>query len=88
MYLDGEDIRTFNLRSWRNTVGYVGQEPVLFNTTIKENLHFGNPNATDEEIEEALKSANAWSFIANKMGQLGINTNVGQAGGQLSGGQK
>jgi ATP-binding cassette subfamily B (MDR/TAP) protein 1 len=61
---------------------------VLFNTSIKENLLFGNPDATDEEIIEALKSSNAWSFIEKKMGKDGIHTNVGQAGGQLSGGQK
>ena len=81
VYLDGEDIKSFNLRSWRNTLGYVGQEPVLFNTSIKENLLFGNPDATDGEIVEALKSSNAWSFIEKKMGKDGINTNVGQAGG-------
>jgi len=66
----------------------VGQEPVLFNTTIKENLQFGKPDATDEEVTEALKSSNAWDFIQKKMGAGGINTNVGSSGGQLSGGQK
>jgi ABC-type multidrug transport system fused ATPase/permease subunit len=70
----------------RRKIGYVGQEPVLFNQSIKENLLYGNPDATDEEIIQALKSANAWDFINKKMGTDGINTNVGNAGGQLSGG--
>lgn len=56
--------------------------------TIKENILYGKPNATDEEIIEALKSANAYDFIESKMTKEGINTNVGNAGGQLSGGQK
>jgi ABC-type multidrug transport system fused ATPase/permease subunit len=46
--IDGEDLKTLNLRSFRKHVGYVGQEPVLFNTTIKENILMGNPDATDD----------------------------------------
>jgi ATP-binding cassette subfamily B (MDR/TAP) protein 1 len=60
----------------------------LFNTTIKENMLFSNPDATDQEIEQALKDSNAWSFIKSKMGDKGINTQVGASGSQLSGGQK
>jgi subfamily B ATP-binding cassette protein MsbA len=76
------------LRELRRKIGYVGQEPVLFNQSIKENLLYGNPEATDEDVIQALKSANAWDFIQQKMGENSINTNVGNAGGQLSGGQK
>jgi hypothetical protein len=47
----------------RRLIGYVGQEPVLFNTSIKENMLFAKPDATDEEIIQALKDANAWDFI-------------------------
>ena len=47
----------------RRLIGYVGQEPVLFNTSIKENMLFAQPDATDEEIIQALKDANAWDFI-------------------------
>jgi len=47
----------------RHCIGYVPQEPVLFNTTIRENMYFAKPDATDKEIEEALKAANAWDFI-------------------------
>lgn len=84
--IDGNDLRDINLRHFRNKVGYVGQEPVLFNQTIKENLLYGKPDATDEEIEKALKMANA-SKIIEKLPQ-GIDTLVGSGGGQLSGGEK
>lgn len=57
-------------------IGYVGQEPVLFNTTIKENLLFSKPDATAEEIESALRAANAWEFIQKKFTD-NINTMVG-----------
>ena len=77
-------MKTVNLRDFRQKVGYVGQEPILFNTTIKENIKLGNPYATDEEIEVALRKANAWDFI-NKH-ETGINLHVGASGGQISGG--
>jgi ABC-type multidrug transport system fused ATPase/permease subunit len=86
--LDGRQIKDLHLRDLRRKIGYVGQEPVLFNSSIKDNLLYGNPTATDEQVINALKSANAWNFINEKMGQDGINTNVGNSGGQLSGGQK
>jgi len=70
----------------RQNIGYVGQEPVLFNTTIRDNFHFANPKATDKMIEEALRAANAWDFI-QKM-EKGLDTIVGGSGGALSGGQK
>jgi ABC-type multidrug transport system fused ATPase/permease subunit len=67
-------------------VGYVGQEPVLFNATIRENMQFAKPGASDKEIEEALVAANAWSFISKI--EKGLDTIVGGSGGSLSGGQK
>jgi len=67
-------------------MGYVGQEPVLFNATIRENMHFAVPGASDEDIREALVAANAWTFI-QKM-STGLETIVGGTGGSLSGGQK
>lgn len=72
--LDGQDIRTLNLRSMRQLIGYVGQEPVLFNASIKENMLFAKPDATNDEIIQALKDANAWSFILKKMSKTGIDT--------------
>jgi ATP-binding cassette subfamily B (MDR/TAP) protein 1 len=86
--LDGVDIKDINLKSMRQLIGYVGQEPVLFNCSIKQNMLFAKPDATDDEIISALKAANAWDFIVKKMGSQGINVQVGGSGGQLSGGQK
>ncbi|CDW80084.1 abc transporter family protein [Stylonychia lemnae] len=88
VYVDGKNLNKINLRKFREKIGYVGQEPVLFNMSIKENILYGNPNASNEEVIQALKSANAWDFIQEKMIQNGIDTNVGNSGGQLSGGQK
>jgi ABC-type multidrug transport system fused ATPase/permease subunit len=84
--IDGMDIKDICLREFRQQVGYVGQEPVLFNTTIKKNILFGCPGVTDTQIVDALKKSNAWEFINNK--PEGINLQVGAAGGQISGGQK
>ena len=59
----------------KNVIGYVGQEPVLFNMSIRENIRFGKEDATDEEIKEACKEANAWDFISSFPD--GLNTVVG-----------
>lgn len=61
--IDGIDIRDFNLEDLRGRIGYVGQEPVLFATSIRENLIYGKKTATESEMIEALKEANAWDFI-------------------------
>ena len=84
--IDGQDIRSLNLKWMRSNIGVVSQEPVLFDTTIAENICFGKEDATDDEIERAAKEANAHDFIS----QLpeGYNTQVGERGTQLSGGQK
>lgn len=85
--LDGEDLKGLNLKSYRkNLVGYVSQEPILFNCSIKDNLKYAKPEATEEEVIAALKSANAWDFVSQLGNGDGINTNVGNAGNQLSGG--
>jgi ABC-type multidrug transport system fused ATPase/permease subunit len=67
-----------NLRHYRNQIGYVSQEPVLFNTTIKKNIQMGKPDATDEEIINALQKTNAWEFVSKY--PEGINTSVGSSG--------
>lgn len=85
--IDGKDIKDLNLTSLRHYIGYVGQEPVLFNCSIKDNMLLSKPDATDEEIMQALKDANAYDFITKKMTN-GIETMVGGSGGSLSGGQK
>ncbi|KAK7047498.1 tRNA N6-adenosine threonylcarbamoyltransferase, partial [Halocaridina rubra] len=84
--LDGEDIRDLNLGWLRDQIGIVGQEPVLFGTTITENIKYGNPKASMRDIEDAAKEANAHDFIM-KLPQK-YETNVGERGGQISGGQK
>ena len=70
----------------RQQIGSVGQEPVLFATTIRENISYGKENPTQEEIEEAAKAANAHQFIIELPD--GYDTLVGERGTQLSGGQK
>lgn len=84
--LDGVNLKDIDLYWLRSQIGYVGQEPVLFATTIRENLLFGKEDATDAEIEEALEKAEAVRFINNLPDKL--DTYVGVGGGQMSGGQK
>lgn len=61
--LDGNDLKSLNVNWLRSKIGVVNQEPILFSTTIKENIRFGKDNVTDEEIVEAAKNANAHDFI-------------------------
>ncbi|CAJ0958485.1 unnamed protein product, partial [Ranitomeya imitator] len=61
--VDGHDVRTLNVRHYREMIGVVSQEPVLFATTIKNNIKYGRLDVTDEEIERAAKEANAYDFI-------------------------
>ncbi|KAH9520293.1 ATP-dependent translocase ABCB1 [Bulinus truncatus] len=84
--LDGNDIKTLNIKWLRSKIGVVSQEPSLFDTSIEENIRFGKMDASEEDIRNAAKKANAHDFIM----QLpeGYKTNVGERGAQLSGGQK
>ncbi|RLN92120.1 hypothetical protein BBJ28_00001151 [Nothophytophthora sp. Chile5] len=84
--IDGEDVRELNVTWLRQQIGLVGQEPVLFPVSIKENIRYGSPSATDEQVEEAARMANAYSFIQSF--PAGFDTQVGERGTQLSGGQK
>ncbi|XP_051122621.1 putative multidrug resistance protein [Andrographis paniculata] len=86
IFLDGHRIRRMKLKWLRSQMGLVNQEPILFATSIKENILFGKDDASMEEIVVAAKAANADSFIANL--PAGYDTQVGQFGFQLSGGQK
>ena len=83
--VNGRDLKEINLRSYRQRVGYVGQEPVLFNQTIRENMLYCKPDATQQEIETALKKGNAYNFVMEK--DI-LDKSVGNAGSQISGGQK
>ncbi|XP_072995529.1 ABC transporter B family member 4-like isoform X1 [Typha latifolia] len=92
--LDGINIKTLQLGWLRQQIGLVNQEPLLFATTIKENIMYGKENATYEEIRKATELANAANFIdklpnvLNEKDKLGLETMVGEHGAQLSGGQK
>eukprot|EP00934_Nitzschia_sp_Nitz4_P002963 Nitzschia sp. Nitz4//scaffold24_size164493//76056//80265//NITZ4_002328-RA/size164493-snap-gene-0.7-mRNA-1//1//CDS//3329544114//2953//frame0 len=84
--IDGINIKDYNVKHLRSMIGYVGQEPVLFATTIAANIRLGNPSATQFQIEEAARLANAHDFITCLTD--GYETQVGDKGSQLSGGQK
>ncbi|RYJ51722.1 ABC transporter ATP-binding protein [Flavobacterium petrolei] len=84
--IDGIDIKDMNLHSLRDLMGLVTQDSILFNDTIKANISLGKLDATDDEIIEALKIANAYEFVKDL--PLGIHTNIGDSGNKLSGGQK
>lgn len=84
--VDGVEVKDWDMHALRGLIGLVTQDSILFNESIKNNLLIGKPNATDEEIIEALKIANAYEFVAALPN--GIDTNIGDAGGKLSGGQK
>lgn len=84
--VDGMDIRAMDVMYLRSEIGLVGQEPVLFDASVRENIAFGRDGATDEEIIAAAKIANAHDFITKLDG--GYDYNVGTRGKKVSGGQK
>jgi subfamily B ATP-binding cassette protein MsbA len=84
--MDRQDIRDYRVRSLRDKIGLVLQDTVLFSESVKENILMGKPDATEEEVVEAAKAANAHDFILNF--PEGYDTKVGERGVKLSGGQK
>jgi subfamily B ATP-binding cassette protein MsbA len=84
--VDGINIREYSLHSLRTLISIVTQEPILFNDTIANNIALGMSNATQEEIEQAAKVANAHNFIMQK--EQGYFTNIGDRGSKLSGGER
>uniref|UniRef100_A0A8C7N2L8 ATP-binding cassette, sub-family B (MDR/TAP), member 11a n=1 Tax=Oncorhynchus kisutch TaxID=8019 RepID=A0A8C7N2L8_ONCKI len=84
--LDGHDIRSLNIQWLRSLIGIVEQEPVLFATTIADNIRYGRPGVTMDDIIQATKEANAYNFIMDLPQRF--DTLVGEGGGQMSGGQK
>ena len=84
--IDGTDLRAINIATWRDKLGVVSQDTLLFNASVKENLLFALPEATDAQLIEALQGADAWSFISSL--PQGIDTLVGERGFMLSGGQR
>ncbi|XP_053289020.1 ATP-binding cassette, sub-family B (MDR/TAP), member 4 [Pleuronectes platessa] len=86
VFVDGHDIRSLNVRYLREMIGVVSQEPILFATTITENIRYGRLDVTQQEIEQAAKEANAYDFIMKLPDKF--ETLVGDRGTQMSGGQK
>lgn len=84
--LDGQDIRSFKVRSLRDKIGMVMQDNILFSDSVRANILMGNPEATEKEVIAAAKAANAHDFIMNLTD--GYETKVGERGVKLSGGQK
>jgi ATP-binding cassette subfamily B protein len=84
--IDGIDVSEVSQKSLHNSIGFVQQNVFLFDASIKENLRYGKPDATDEEMWEALKNAHLYDFV--KSLPNGLDTEVGERGTRLSGGQK
>jgi len=82
----GRDVKSYKLDTLRQAVGIVLQKSVLFRGTIRDNILWGNPDATDEEVTEALKAAQAWEIVQGK--EKGLDYVIEQGGRNLSGGQK
>lgn len=86
LLIDGKNIKDYSLNSLRQQISIVTQEPILFNDTIAANIALGKPDATEAEIIEAAKIANAYDFITNK--EDGFDTVIGDRGSKLSGGER
>ena len=86
VFVDDVDIRDISISSLRGQIAIVTQEPILFNDTVRNNIAYGNQNASDEDIENAARAAYAYEFIQNFPD--GFDTSIGELGGRLSGGEK
>ena len=86
IFIDGQDISAFSRRSLRSQIAYVGQDTFLFRGSIRDNIRFGRPGASEEEIEAAARAAFAHDFIMSF--DKGYDSPVGEQGVQLSGGQR
>ncbi len=84
--VDGIDVRDFGLRELRGSVGYVAQDPFLFDGTVDDNLRLAKPDATEEEVQKCLEGARAWDFVS-KLPE-GVKTQIGERGIRLSQGEK
>lgn len=86
IFIDGKPLATADIRHWRQSIGYVPQELIMFNDTILANITFGAPEFTEQDAIEALKAAGAWDFVSSW--SAGLHSPVGERGTQLSGGQR
>lgn len=86
IFIDGQDIRNLKISSLRQHIGFIQQEPILFHASILENIRYGRPTATLEQVKQAARLANAHDFIMELTN--GYDSLVGELGGNLSGGQR
>ena len=84
--IDGKSFKEIGYNNWRSNIAYMTQEPILFNDTIRNNILWSNPQATEEDIWNALNFANVKEYVASL--DLGIDTYVGDRGSRFSGGQR
>jgi ATP-binding cassette subfamily C protein len=84
--VDGVDLATLDTRAWRGTIGYVPQEPMLFNDTVRANVTLGDASIDDGQVEHALRAAVAWDFVSAL--PSGVMQNIGEGGKALSGGER
>lgn len=84
--LDGHDVRDLKIKALRRLIGVVTQETLLFDTTVRDNILYGDPLASDEQVVAALKAAHAWEFVEQL--PQGMETVIGEQGTKLSGGQR
>lgn len=84
--LDGTPLTELDLKAWRRMIGYVPQETLLLHASVLENITLGDPELTEQDAVQALKSADAWEFVERM--QQGIHSTVGERGAMLSGGQR
>ena len=86
LFISGQDVRTITQQSLREHIAFVPQEPMLFHRTLRENIAYGRPDASEQEVVLAAKKAHAWEFISKLPN--GLDTTVGERGVKLSGGQR
>ncbi|MDK9707567.1 MAG: ABC transporter ATP-binding protein/permease [Desulforhopalus sp.] len=86
VWIDDRNLAAINLRSWRHMIGYVPQETLLLHDSVQLNVTLGDSRFTDKDVEDALRAAGAWDFVAEMTD--GIDTVVGERGSRLSGGQR
>lgn len=81
-----QNLRDLDLKQWRNRIGYVPQDIILFNDTVRENIVLGDKNRSSEKVRKELERVSAWSFVKELPNEM--DTNIGEMGGQISGGQR
>jgi ATP-binding cassette, subfamily C, bacterial len=84
--IDGESLAEMDIRKWRQSIGYVPQEMLLFHDSVFRNVTLGDPEVSREDVEEALRAAGAWGFVSAR--PEGLDTNLGEQGALFSGGQR